>query len=197
MTLCEIYNLQEINSDSELTVSQRIQDYFTSRGYRYLGEGRDQLAFMSPRSTVVKILGIGDQGREQVVIKYVDYFVRNQNNPYYPKIYNTGKFTVDDETYFIYEMEYLLYAAEEEYTLEYLEDLMDAAARGPRAIAAFQRNRRLPSELSIDQVKGLLTATEQLIHEFRGYQATLDLSYIENLRCRDDGHLVIIDPFSL
>lgn len=197
MTLFEFYNLQEINSADELTVSQRIQDYFTSRGYRHIGEGRDQLAFISPRSTVVKILGIGDQRREQVVIKYVDYFVRNQGNPYYPKIYNTGKFTIDGETYFIYETEYLLEVSSEEDILEYLEDLMDAARRSPRAILAYQQNRRLPSELGADQVRGLLAATEQLVHEFHGYQATLDLSYIENLRSRDDGHLVIMDPFSL
>lgn len=194
MLLYEFDSLQEINDPDGLTVSQRLQDYFTSRGYGYLGEGRDQIAFKSPRGTVVKILGIGDPERERVVREYVAYFVRNQRNPYYPRIYNTGEFTVDGETYFIYEMEYLQYVANEEETLEYLEDLMRSAARG--YAHAFQQNRPMPSELSDDEIQGLLLATEDLI-EVLGGMASLDLGNIENIRRRANGHLVITDPFSL
>jgi GNAT superfamily N-acetyltransferase len=186
--------LREINANDELTVSQQIEDYFFKRGYQFAGEGRDQMAFVSPRNTVVKVLGIGDPEREKIVKDYVAFFVRNQRNPYYPRIYNTGEFTLNGETYFVYEMEYLDYVANEEATLEYLEDLMNAAARG--YADAYQQNRPMPPELDEDEIQGLLMATEDLIDALGGY-APLDLSNIENLRRRSNGHLVIMDPFSL
>jgi len=186
--------LREINANDELTVSQQIEDYFFKRGYQFAGEGRDQMAFVSPRNTVVKVLGIGDPEREKIVKDYVAFFVRNQRNPYYPRIYNTGEFTLNGETYFVYEMEYLNYVANEEATLEYLEDLMNAAARG--YADAYQQNNPMPPELDEGEVQGLLLATEDLIDALGGY-APLDLSNIENLRRRSNGHLVIMDPFSL
>jgi len=184
----------EVNYPDELTVSDRIQDYFYKRGYQLAGEGRDQMAFESPRGTIVKVLGIGESEREQIVKDYVAFFQRNQRNPYYPRIYNAGNFTVDGETYFVYEMEYLDYVGNEEATLEYLEDLMDATARG--YAQAFQQNRPLPAELDADEIQGLLLATEDLMDAL-GESAPLDLSNIENIRRRSNGHLVIMDPFSL
>ena len=187
-------SLKEVNYPDELTISDAIQDHFYRRGYRLAGEGRDQMAFESPRGTIVKVLGIGESEREDIVKKYVAYFVRNQHNPYYPKIYNTGEFTLDDETYFVYEMEYLNYVANEEATLDYLEKLMAAVDRG--LTHEFMDKHPVPQELDADELYGLLESTEDLIEALGGY-APLDLSNIENLRRRENGHLVIMDPFSL
>lgn len=187
--------ITEINDDDELSISQRLEDYFYKRGYRHLGEGRDQIAFLSPRNTVVKVLGIGDHEREKIVRDYVAYFERNQHNPYYPKIYNSGEFTLEGETYFIYEQEYLQYVANEEATLDYLEKLMSAMERD--LASEFIRKNPLPSELDINEIEGLIINTEQMIQALGG-QAPLDLSQIENLRRREsDGHIVIMDPYSL
>ena len=188
--------LNEINDDDELSVSQRIQDYFTNRGYKYLGEGRDQIAFLSPRGTVVKVLGIGEDEREDIVKSYVGFFLRNQRNPHYPRIYNAGDFTVDGETYFVYEMEYLNSVSGEDRVLEYIEDLMSALPRGEQALSAFYQNKKRPPELSEPEVDGLVMATQDL-EDAIGGQAPLDLRSIENLGRRKDGQLVIIDPFSL
>ena len=184
----------ELNYPDELNVSDALQQHFVRRGYQVAGEGRDQIAFKSPRGTVVKVLGLGDPEREKIVKDYVAFFVRNQRNPYYPRIYNTGEFTLDNETYFVYEMEYLNRVSNEEATLEYLEDLMDATERG--YAQAYQQNRPMPPELDQDEIEGLLMATEDLI-EALGGSAPLDLSNIENLRRRNNGHLVIMDPYSL
>jgi GNAT superfamily N-acetyltransferase len=188
--------LNEINDEDELSVSQRIQDYFTDRGYGYLGEGRDQIAFLSPRGTVVKVLGIGEDEREDIVKTYVGFFLRNQRNPHYPRIYNAGDFEVDGETYFVYEMEYLYPVAGEDRVLEYIEDLMSALPRGEQALAAFYKNKKRPPELSEQEVDGLVMATQDL-EDAIGGQAPLDLRSIENLGRRKDGQIVIIDPFSL
>jgi glycyl-tRNA synthetase beta subunit len=197
MRLREFTTIKEINDDNELTVSQRIQDYFFNKGYRYAGEGRDQLAFSSPRNTIVKVLGTGDPGREKIVRDYVEFFVQNQQNPYYPRIYNTGEFTINDETYYVYEMEYLKYISNEEEVLEYIEDLMKSlAVNGQRGVNAFHQNRPLPKSLPEEEVAGLVKATFEL-EQHLGGQASLDLSMIENLRRRDNGQIVIMDPYSL
>jgi hypothetical protein len=188
--------LNEINDDDELSVSQRIQDYFVNRGYKYLGEGRDQIAFLSPRNTVLKVLGIGEDEREDIVKTYVGFFLRNQRNPHYPRIYNAGDFAVDGETYFVYEMEYLYPVSGEDRVLEYIEDLMSALPRGEQALDAFYKNKPRPPELSEEQVDGLVFATQDL-EDAIGGQAPLDLRSIENLGRRKDGQIVIIDPFSL
>ena len=189
--------VKEVNYPDELTVSDRIQEYFYKRGYQLAGEGRDQMAFESPRGTIVKVLGTGETEREDIVKNYVKFFQRNQRNPYYPRIYSSGNFTVDDETYFVYEMEYLTYVSDEEEVLEYIEDLMASLAQnGARGVAAFQQNRPLPKSLSAEDVAGLVKATYDLEVALGG-QAPLDLSQIENIRRRSDGHLVIMDPYSL
>lgn len=189
--------ISEVNFPDELTISDRIQDYFFDRGYSLAGEGRDQMAFESPRGTIVKVLGTGETEREDIVKNYVKFFQRNQHDPYYPRIYNAGDFTIDNETYFVYEMEYLTYVSDEEEVLEYIEDLMASLAQnGARGVAAFQQNRPLPKSLSAEDVAGLVKATYDLEVALGG-QAPLDLSQIENIRRRSDGHLVIMDPYSL
>jgi len=191
-----VEQIAELNYPDELNVSDALQQYFVRRGYQVAGEGRDQIAFESPRGTVVKVVGLGEKEREDVVKQYVKFFVANQRNPYYPRIYNTGNFTVGDETYFVYEQEYLTYISDEEEVLEYIEDLMSALPRGEQALQAFYQNRNRPQSISPEELAGLVKATYDLEKNIGG-QAPLDLSMIENIRRRKDGHLVIMDPYSL
>jgi hypothetical protein len=189
-----VAQVNEVNYPDELTVSDRIQDYFFKRGYSLAGEGRDQMAFESPRGTIVKVLGTGDPEREKVVLDYVKFFEQNQRNPFYPRIYNSGYFDIDNERYFVYEMERVNYVANEEATLDYIEKLMSAVdrGRGPE----FVKQNPVPDEIGQRQLAGLLQATEHMIQALGG-QAPLDLSAVENLGRRNNGHLVIVDPYSL
>ena len=184
----------EVNYPDELTVSDQIQQYFFKRGYELAGEGRDQMAFESPRGTIVKVLGIGEDEREEVVKRYVRFFEQNQRNPFYPRIYNSGNFTVDGETYFVYEMERVNYVANEEVTLDYIEKLMSAVDREQGE--QFLQKNPVPAEMSEAEIFGLIQATEDMIQVLGG-QAPLDLTAVENLGRRDNGHLVIVDPYSL
>jgi len=186
--------LKEVNYPDELTVSDQIQQYFFQRGYDLAGEGRDQMAFESPRGTIVKVLGTGEDEREQVVRRYVKFFEQNQRNPFYPRIYNSGDFTVAGETYFVYEMERVNYVANEEATLDYIEKLMSAVDRGQGA--EYVRANPVPNEIGAKQLTGLLQATEHMMRALGG-TAPLDLTAVENLGRRNNGHLVIVDPYSL
>jgi len=186
--------LKEVNYPDELTVSDRIQEYFFKRGYELAGEGRDQMAFESPRGTIVKVLGTGDPEREKVVLDYVRFFEQNQRNPFYPRIYSSGYFDIDDERYFVYEMERVNYVANEEATLDYIEGLMRAVDREQGE--QFLQQNPVPAEMSEAEIFGLIQATEDMIQVLGG-QAPLDLSAVENLGRRNNGHLVIVDPYSL
>jgi hypothetical protein len=188
--------LAEVNAPDELTVSEKIQDYFFNKGYGYAGEGQDQMAFKSPRGTIVKVLGFGNPDREQAVRDYVEFFQRNQRNPHFPRIYNAGEFTIDGETYFVYETEFLQYVGGSEETLEYLEDLMSAMGRD--TVVPFMSNRERPTELSDQELDGLLNATQDIIDALVGPKGyNLDLGQIENIRRRPDGQLVLADPISV
>jgi hypothetical protein len=187
-------NIWEVNYPDELTVSDQIQQYFFKRGYELAGEGRDQMAFESPRGTILKVLGIGEDEREQIVKNYVRFFEQNQRNPFYPRIYNSGNFTVDGETYFVYEMERVNYVANEEATLDYIEGLMRAVDREQGE--QFLQQNPVPAEMSEAEIFGLIQATEDMIQVLGG-QAPLDLTAVENLGRRNNGHLVIVDPYSL
>ena len=186
--------ISEVNYPDELSISDQIQQYFFKRGYDLAGEGRDQMAFESPRGTIVKVLGIGEDEREEVVRRYVRFFEQNQRNPFYPRIYNSGNFEVDGETYFVYEMERVNYVANEEVTLDYIEKLMSAVDREQGE--QFLQQNPVPGEMSEAEIFGLIQATEDMIQVLGG-QAPLDLTAVENLGRRDNGHLVIVDPYSL
>jgi hypothetical protein len=192
--LAKKQNIREVNYPDELSISDKLQQYFFRRGYELAGEGRDQMAFESPRGTILKVVGIGEDEREAVVRNYVAFFQRNQRNPFYPRIYNSGEFTVDGETYFVYEMERVNYVADEEQTLDYIEKLMSAVDREQGE--QFLEKNPVPKELDQDEVFGLIQATEDMIQVLGG-QAPLDLTAVENLGRRNNGHLVIVDPFSL
>jgi hypothetical protein len=188
--------VSEVNAPDELTVSEKIQDYFFNKGYGYAGEGQDQMAFKSPRGTIVKVLGFGNPDREQAVRDYVEFFQRNQRNPHFPRIYNAGEFTIDGETYFVYETEFLQYVGGSEETLEYLEDLMSAMGRD--TVVPFMSNREKPTELSDQELDGLLNATQDIIDALVGPKGyNLDLGQIENIRRRPNGQLVLADPISV
>ena len=193
--------VSEVNVDTaydpeELTVKQTFIDYFTNKGYKMLGEGRDQIAFLTPRQTVLKVLGFGNEQREQAVEDYVEFFLQHQNNPYYPKIYNTQRFDYQGDSHFMYETEYLEYVANEEDTLDWLETYMDLLARGgPEQAQQFIEEEGIPNELTLKDVQGLTQATREIQENLAGY--VVDLSNIENIRRRKNRHLVIVDPISL
>jgi GNAT superfamily N-acetyltransferase len=195
--------LNEVNIDTdynpdELTVKQKFIDYFINKGYDMIGEGRDQIAFESPRGTVVKVLGLGDTTRQQAVEHYVEFFEQNQRNPFYPKIYNSQRFNFDGDSYFLYETEYLQYVSNEDDTLDWLERYLNHLGTDPAAAQEWIETNGVPDDIGEDQLRGLTQSTQDIIKNLagpRGY--TMDLSNIENIRRRGNGHLVIVDPISI
>ena len=196
----ETSDLSEVNIDEpyntdELTVKQKFIDYFTKKGYKGIGEGRDQIAFLTPRQTVLKILGLGEEQRQRAVEDYVKFFEQYQNNPYYPKIYNSQRFEFEGDNYFLYETEYLLSLPNDEEILDWLETYLNTITYGSPEEAEEFLADGIPQGLTEKDVAGLSAATKEIMEHLGGYQ--LDLGNIENIRRRRNGHLVIIDPVSM
>jgi hypothetical protein len=190
-------NFDHAHDPHELTIKQRFVDYFTSKGYEGIGEGRDQLAFESPRGTVLKVLGLGDRARQQAVEDYVEFFVQHQNNPFFPKIYNHQRFEFEGDSYFLYETEYLQYVSDQDDTTVWLEQYM-LYAKNPKGAQKYIEDMGIPDDISAEQLQGLTQATRLIIDNLAGPKGYyLDLRQIENIRRRSDGHLVIVDPISL
>jgi hypothetical protein len=78
--------------------------------------------------------------------------------------------------------------------LDYIEKLMRAVDREKGE--AFLAQNPVPREMSEAEIFGLIQATEDMIQVLGG-PAPLDLSAVENLGRRNNGHLVIVDPYSL
>ena len=80
--------VSEIGAPGELDVSEKLQRYFTDRGYDIAGEGRDQMVFHRPgQRHVVKVIGLGDDlARRDNVADYVRFFALNQRNPHFPRV---------------------------------------------------------------------------------------------------------------
>lgn len=195
--------INEINVDTayntdELTVKQKFIDYFINKGYEAVGEGRDQIAFHSPRGTVLKVLGLGDKVRQESVEDYVDFFAHNQRNPYYPRIYNKQRFEFDGDSYFLYETEYLYYVSNEDDTLDWLERYLNLLGTDPVEAQNYVETMGIPEDIGEDQLHGLTQSTEDIIEHLAGPKGyMMDLGNIENIRRRSDGHLVIVDPISI
>jgi hypothetical protein len=191
-------NIDRVYDDDELLVKQRFVDYFTSKGYKFLGDGRDQIALLSPRETVLKIIGRGPRQRQRAVEEYVKFFEQRQNNPYYPRIYNSQRFKLDNDSYFLYETEYLYHFSSDDDVLDWIEHYLNELAHSENDAHQWAETNGIPEEIGEDNLYGLLQATLDIMDHLvgrRGYN--LDLSNIENIRRRKDGHIVICDPISL
>lgn len=96
--MCELQQLAEAS-----WIDPGIQDHLVARGYQYLGQGIDQMAFVTPgRNAVLKIFGTGTQYQyrthrarpgqdlpmtthQRMFVIWADYCIKHRNNPFLPK----------------------------------------------------------------------------------------------------------------
>jgi len=203
-----INDLFEVSGFGELDVSERLQKYFVDRGYRILGEGRDQMVFHKPgQRHVIKVIGQGewDTERGDTIADYVRFFAANQGNPHFPRVSPPREIDVEDEIYTIYRQELLrdLSDDEEERLLDWIEAFGDALGdqwhMGPGSVKAWLQNNPPPRSLPLPQVQGVYAAVSKLLSHY-GDDLTgarrLDLGHAANFMQRDDGTIVVVDPIA-
>jgi hypothetical protein len=89
----------------EATIDPDIKDILFGKGYKLLGDGADQQAWLAPDGTVLKIFGYGTTYKGQLskgqrsFIDYANYCKQNPNNPFLLQILGYEKFRFKNKTY--------------------------------------------------------------------------------------------------
>lgn len=182
--------ISEINSPGELKVDQDLIERFTDRGWEIIGEGQDQIVLGKPGSRMLlKIVGYGSQSRQAAVKEYITFFRNNQRNPHFPRVGVDRTLRWKGRQYYAYTQERLSHLPGDEAVLDYLENFIGRYDRDPNVIA-----RDIPPGLTYEQIDGLTLALDQMLGA--GFSGGYDLANVYNIMQRDNGQLVIVDPFA-
>ena len=184
--------VNEVNIPEELTVPEGFINRFTSAGWQIQGEGRDQIVFSKPNlNYVLKVVGQGSQLRIDTIRNYINFYRKHQRNQHFPRVGGDRLLRWEGKTYYAYAQELLRHLPGDEAVLDYLEYAMEELAYGEEPDF-----NRIPKGLSVEQIEGLMYAVDELFGSGLGDPHTFDLSNTYNIMQRDNGQLVIVDPFS-
>jgi hypothetical protein len=188
---------------------KKIEKILAKKGYKKLGAGVDQTAYLEPGTGyVLKVFGT--QGGEtfspdhKMFFDWAKYCMKNSNNPFLPRFGGYDSFVLDGDRYLQIRQEVLKPAGRVGLVLEIFaeaieEDDADTLQEAEQYVAEFNR-RYIPDLQKLKQQLGpkglqLLFSTMLIVHRLglrRGY--TFDL-HAGNFMRRADGTPVIVDPW--
>jgi hypothetical protein len=206
----------------ESLIAKGINDTLINKGYQYLGQGVDQIAYLEPSTgQVLKIFGADktsffeSSGHKMFKI-WADYCKHNSNNPFLPKYSGWAKFEFDGDTYLQIRMEQLgkfpynwdsalgelaFLAADSDITAH---DIMTSVANWQNDdITLGYRTLNSASALALTELivhvgetgfVQLYNTIVQLETIARKYDWSMDL-HNDNFLIRNDGTPVIVDPW--
>lgn len=197
----------------EYYVDRGIIDTLEKKGYKKLGKGQDQIAFLEPGTgMVLKIFGsseMGDTGftKPQMSFKvFADYCQANSDNPFLPQFYGWETFKFKGKTYLQIRMERLFQFLGVEHWADALEVIVIYAekSKSPKAKEKFiqdhvkyefyEKYQQLFVHLGregFDQLWDTIYDLGQIAKKNKLY---LDL-HRGNFMMGSDGEIVINDPF--
>lgn len=202
---------------TEATFNPEIKHDLISKGYRPLGKGQDQYAFLEPGTgLVLKIFGTSSKGSQSPELTkaqrsfkiFADYCAANPNNPFLPQVYGWEKFIYEGFVYLQIRIERMFPFSGLGDMAELLEAMSDDTGNGNNTrerreafvdqylkYAADEGAPELFTNLG-DEIDLLWKALYDLrdIADTEGY--VLDL-HSGNFMLGSDSHIVISDPFFL
>ena len=101
---------------NEAYTDQTINGILKKKGYKFLGSGVDQTAFLAPDGMILKIFGTSRSSKEgsleltkaqQTFKAYADYCKAHPNNPFLPQFSDWNMFTFKGKPYLQIKMERL------------------------------------------------------------------------------------------
>lgn len=209
---------------NEAYTSNKIRGILQKKGYKYLGKGAEQTAYLAPDGMILKIFGTSrhdtkgsmELTKSQKTFKaYADYCKAHANNPFLPQFSDWTTFEFEGKPYLQIKMERLFpFDKGARDWEEILELLADRAAydKSPKAKQNFINryiNDDAPSdgEYFNDKGKELLTHLGDegfnklwdTIYDLRQVSRKIGLSNLDlhsgNFMLGSDGEIVISDPF--
>lgn len=199
-----VSDLQEFS-----TTSKKVERILTKKGYKKLGAGVDQTAYLEP-STGLVLKVFGTQGGEsfspdhKMFFTWAKYCMKNSKNPFLPKFSGYESFVLDGDRYLQIRQELLKPAGRVGSLLalfsEVLDDEGSSTLQDAEDYVAESYPSYIPDLQKLKKQLGpkglqLLFSTMQTVYRTsnrRGY--TFDL-HAGNFMARSDGTPVIVDPW--
>ena len=191
------------------TTSSKIDKILTKKGYKKLGAGVDQTAYLEPGTGyVLKVFGT--QGGEsfsadhKMFFAWAKYCMKNSSNPFLPKFADYESFVLDGDRYLQIRQELLKPAGRVGLVLEIFaeaieEDDADTLREAEIYVAEFNRSyvpdlQKLKKQLGPKGLQLLFSTMLQvyLLGRRSGYNFDL---HAGNFMARSDGTPVIVDPW--
>ena len=200
----------------EAQMNPKIKKILTQKGYKFLGHGQDQDAYLAPDGTILKIFGYEGNRRglskgQQSFVDFANFCMQNPNNPFCPQFGGWDQFDFEGQRYLQIKSERLFdfKKAKAGPIAEQLEELVEevkanGAKRGFEKFLddnydyGFGAEQAVGSLITLvggeKEVQLLCNTIEQLskLAEQKGYR--LDL-HSGNFMLGSDGEIVINDPF--
>lgn len=201
----------------EAQMSPKIKNILTQKGYKFLGHGQDQDAYLAPDGTILKIFGYerGSRGLsegQQSFVDYANFCMKNPNNPFLPQFGGWNQFVFEGQKYLQIKCERLFDFAKAKAgdIAEQLEELVDkveayGAQKGFEKFLYWNYDKGFGNEPTAvgslvtllggeKEVKLLCKTIDQLIKlgDQKGYGIDL---HGGNFMLGGDGEIVINDPF--
>lgn len=202
---------------TEAKMSPRIKKVLTQKGYKFLGHGQDQDAYLAPDGTILKIFGYerGSQGfseGQQSFIDFANFCMKNSNNPFLPQFGGWNQFEFEGQKYLQIKCERLFdfEKAKAGDIAEQLEELVDkveayGANKGFQKFLEWNYDEGFDDEVTaagslvtllggMKEIKLLCKTIEQLSKLADQKRYRLDL-HSGNFMLGSDSEIVINDPF--
>jgi len=220
MKINEIKNIEALNEYSNL--ARGIKAELEEKGYTYLGQGVDQVAYLEPGTgQVLKIFGTRDETKgsggitlsedQKMFYIWANFCMKNSNNKFLPKFDGFEKFIFDNHTYLQIRQEFLVDSGAIGYQLAALnrlingysnkvlssEDIYDIieeeCSRYTEDAMVFAAAKQYLGEAELRQFINTVVA---LMKISRSKKWTWDL-HRHNIMKRKDGTPIIVDPWVL
>lgn len=214
--------INEILTESivdEAKMSPEVKKHMVKQGYKFLGHGQDQDAYLAPDGTILKIFGYEEHSKgysfgQRSFIDFANFCKANPNNPFLPQFGGWEPFVLGNQQYIQIKCERLFDFEKSKLGLvaDQLENLVDdierwGAVKGLKNFLlsnvddeytdAGYRNAtgKLVTLMGGEKQLEIFAQTvEQLVKLARQKRYRVDL-HSGNFMLGSDGEIVINDPF--
>jgi hypothetical protein len=198
-------------SINEAEVPEELVNVLRSKGYKLLGSGVDQYAFLEPGTgQVLKIFGTepvffgpprrGYSKAQEMAIFWINYCKEHADNPFLPKFSDWAPFVFNKQKYLQIRMERLgKFPYNCNWELAEIASAVDSYGRFNldgylRSTLRYDEDMRLQTHLGGDGIKLLWDTLKDILAVGKKHRWYYDL-HQGNFLIRNDGTPVIVDPW--
>jgi hypothetical protein len=191
--------------DEFSTMARGIRKALEKKGYRALGAGVDQEAYLEPNGqTVLKIFGTQGNTKklsadQKMFAKWADFCQRNSDNPFLPKFSGWETFNFKGELYLQIRTEFLKPSGELGYAISLLGRRLDNGYSNYYSLEKDlpREYNRVVKAVGEQNVPLLLNTLLELIHKTQKKKDYNWDLHAGNIMMRPNGQPVLNDPYVL